>query len=610
MQALSPRLEFDPSESVQSYVARSAAFHIGERSTPFLRDIGIAPMTLVSGEPAAVERLSEVTGADHSNILSNTAVRVGKRSYDLRGNILPAEFFARPATAYCPACLKEDDAAGGPAAVARRHRWIWSLDVVRTCPEHGLPLVRLPKQAHDDELHELGIRAPAPGAALDREIDGLTLREVSPLQLYVVRRLEGEAGPEWLDAQGLDIVVRASELLGAVIAFGIDRNLTTMTDDERDRAGRVGFSVMERGEVGVREALEELYVQFKGEGGNPGPQRIFGRLYTAVTGRGAEGRHGDLTRILREFIFERFALPDGAKVLGEVLPRRRLHTVATLAAEAKLDSRTLRRVLVARGLLVDDDPMHRTFDFEAGRAVAATIRRGITVIMLPEALGCSRPLVNQLLDEHLLVPLAELNPEASGGTCKSVDAEHVRHFLERIRAAAPAVAVVPTGLVPIAKASEKAKRPAVEIVQLILGGFLSHVVRLEGAEGLAALRVDAGEVKSVIKDVMVGMSPAEAFGDLRVPNRAGWALVERGELSAIPINCPNRAHRIHRFRHEEVRAASDRLVSAVRIAEPLGRSARNVEWEFRQKRVRPAFPKADIGINLYFAADAERVFPN
>ncbi|TCM76380.1 TniQ family protein [Rhodovulum steppense] len=520
MPNLIPRLDFDPCESALSFAARLAAFHTGGRATPVLRDLGIAPMSLVSGEPDAIARLCEVSGADLAMVRATTPARVAKRAYELRGHVLPAEFFVRPRTSCCPACLKADDARAADPAMARRHRWFWALDVVRTCPEHGLPLIRLPKTAHDDELHELGVRAPAPGVDLDAEIAGLSPREVSPLQAYVLGRLEGQAGPDWLDAQPLDQVVRAAELLGAVMVFDPARNLATMTEEEREEAGRAGYERMAQGVAGVRAALEALYEDFHAGGGNPGPQKVFGRLYTAMSGRRGSGRHGELAGVLRDFILDRFALPAGTKVLGQVLERRLNHTVASLAAEQDLDARTLRQVLVARGLVAAEAEPHQPFDADAGRAIAATVRRSVTVIKLPEALGCSRPLAGQLIEEGLIIPIAA-DAQASGRACKAVDAEDVRRFLESIGRAAPAVAENPAGLVPIGKASEKAKSPAVEIVHLILGGFLDRVVRLDGEHGLAALRVDPVEVKSVIGEVMIGLSPGEAFNRLRIPNRSG-----------------------------------------------------------------------------------------
>ena len=54
MSLLKPHFAFDALESALSFAARLAAFHTGGRLTTFLRDIGIAPMAMVAGEPEAV----------------------------------------------------------------------------------------------------------------------------------------------------------------------------------------------------------------------------------------------------------------------------------------------------------------------------------------------------------------------------------------------------------------------------------------------------------------------------------------------------------------------------------------------------------------------------
>jgi hypothetical protein len=82
-----------------------------------------------------------------------------KRGYALRGLQVATEFMARPATVFCPACLAEDDAAFGDPRL-RRGRWIWTLSVVRNCPEHRLPLIARAKSNWSDELHMMTDRVP------------------------------------------------------------------------------------------------------------------------------------------------------------------------------------------------------------------------------------------------------------------------------------------------------------------------------------------------------------------------------------------------------------------------------------------------------------------
>ena len=606
MSLLKPHFAFDALESALSFAARLAAFHTGGRLTAFLRDVGIAPMAMVAGEPEAIARLAEVSGVEQAALEHNTPVRVDKRAYHLRGHVLPAEFFVRPKTGYCPACLHDDDANGKQPAKVRRHRWIWALDVVRTCPEHGIALVRLDKDFHDGELHELGYRAPAPGSALLAEIAERAKRPVSPLQTYVVARLEGRSGPAWLDAQALDCVVRAAELLGAVVSFGTSVNLAELTDDQRDEAGRLGYAIMAQGEAGVRACLNNMFDAVEHGSSKPGPQKVFGRLYTAMSGARTLGKHGALTDILGEVIFERFALEAGTEVLGKTLSERRLHTVASLASEQGLDPRTLRKLLIARGLVPSDEQFHHAFDAQAGRTVAAQMQRMVTVISLPKALGCSRPLADQLMDDRLLTPLAGDRPDASGRTRKAVAQDEIDGILARVAQAAPRVTAAPAEFVPIAKAAEKAKCRGVDVLHLLFAGHLCGAVRVEG-DGLAALRVDPVEVKALVCDLLTGLSSQKAFEMLRVPSEAGWALVDRGVLPVWIIQSEQGAHVVHRFDADEVARVAANLISLSRSLELFGMGADQFSRRMRHARVHPAFSHAEIGADLYHRADTHLV---
>jgi hypothetical protein len=50
MSVLFPHLPFDATETPLSYATRLASFHVGRRLVPFLNDMGIKPMALVTGD--------------------------------------------------------------------------------------------------------------------------------------------------------------------------------------------------------------------------------------------------------------------------------------------------------------------------------------------------------------------------------------------------------------------------------------------------------------------------------------------------------------------------------------------------------------------------------
>jgi hypothetical protein len=478
---------------------------------------------LARGEPEAVRRLADLSGVAPKSLRANAAQSIDRRHFDLRGEHVSAEFLSSPYTTFCPACLLADDVESGGRLPFRLHRWIWQLRVVRTCPDHGLPLMRRKAGFSGDRYHELAIMVPETGDQLGDLIAPLMSRTVSPLQNYTIRRLEGKAGTPWLDGEGIEQAVRASEMLGVLILFGAKPNLDKLTEDEWDQAGRVGYTYTSEGEEGIRRALSEVQAGVSFKGSRPGPQHVFGRLYQWLALSRAKKDPGDIKRTLREHIFETMEVPTGAVVLGEALGKRRLHTCATLARETGLDPRTLWGMLAAKRLIPENASLgsHHVFDAERGEQLARSIRRLIPVTGLPKRLGCTRPMADQLIAERILIPIVTEASHAPGRMKKAIDSEDIAALLGHLQAKSDLVEILPVGMVDLATAAMKSAAPAVEIVHLILGGFLTKVARLDGLEGFAAIHVDPDEAKSVVSKVMVDLSAAEAFKQIRIPVSSG-----------------------------------------------------------------------------------------
>ncbi|MDD9738016.1 TniQ family protein [Seohaeicola sp. SP36] len=435
MNTLAPHLPFDERESPLGFAARLAAFHAGSRTGPFLRDIGIGISDLARGRTDAIQKLAEKAGVDPDLLGANAAQCLDRRHFELRGENVSAEFLASPYTAFCPKCLLADDESGGRPH-SRRHRWIWQLRVVRTCPDHGLPLVRRMADYSGDRFHELAIMVPETGDCLRNLIGSVHQRPVSPLQDYVLKRLAGMKGPNWLDGEGIDQAVRATEMLGVLKVFGAKPNLDKLTEDDRDRAGEIGFAFTAQGEDGIRQALSEVQASVKETSGKQGPQHAFGRLYQWLAQSRARKEPGDIKRILREHIVETMAVPAGGVVLGQKLSERRLHTCATLARETGLDPRTLRGLLAAKGLIPEDQSagLNHVFDARRGEQIAQSMRRLVPLTTLPKTLGCSRPLAEDLVSERILTPIVSEASYAPGRMKKAVDAAEITGLLKRLEA--------------------------------------------------------------------------------------------------------------------------------------------------------------------------------
>ena len=70
----------------------------------------------------------------------------------------------------------------------------------------------------------MGVVAPA-DADLEALVAAAPRREVSPLQTYVETRLDGGAGPAWLDGQDVEQASKTCEMLGAALLFGVDASV-------------------------------------------------------------------------------------------------------------------------------------------------------------------------------------------------------------------------------------------------------------------------------------------------------------------------------------------------------------------------------------------------
>lgn len=476
---------------------------------------------------------------------------------------------------------------------------------MRTCPSHGSALSELPRRCWDDQFHELSVRVPERGAKLEALAAVAQQRSVSKLQTYAIARLRGAIGPEWLDSQTLEQAVRATELLGALIEFGAARKVSALTSDDWDRAGHAGFEFTCRGPEGIREALHCVQEKFRKTGKRPMHRNVFGRLYEWLASSKTAKEPGDIKRIVREHIFQTVAMAPGEGVLGECLSERRLHSVASLASQTGLHPKTLGYVLMAKGLISTGDTV-AVFDAKAGLEVAATVQRMVNVISVPKMLNCSRPQASGLIDERILLPIAIGEAGVPGRTQKAVDQIDIDAFLAALKAGAELVDDVPTGMVKISKGAEKVKVRCVDIIHLILGGFLLNVAELKGVDGYAALYVDPVEVAQVIRVNLPGVSPSQAAAKIGLPAQVVWVLIDEDEGPIIPamsIHGRTGHHVIRRVLFEDLRRFRDNYVKSGDIANQLKTDRKNVEQMLRRYRVQPAYSKSQIGVHLYRPAD-------
>lgn len=610
---LFPRLSFSGDETPLSWATRLAAFHTGGRLIPFLNDLGIAVQDLVSGRAGAIDRLCTVAGQDPAPVFHNAAQITGQRRYHLRGEPISAEFLHSPLTAFCPCCLLEDDSAGPDAAVQRRGRLIWMLRPVRTCPTHGVPLIFRPREGWNDMTHELAIRVPERGPELERLVEGLEARQtVSRLQAYTVDRLERRAGPAWLDRQGIEQAIRATEMLGVVLEFGPAPNLKALAPQDWDRAGRAGYAYTSQGPDGVRQAFQDIHSGHTYRNGNPGPKRIFGRLYEWLEFGTSSKDPGPIKDLLRAHIFDTMAVPAGKPVLGEALPLRRWHSVGSLARESGVHPKTLHNMLVAEGFVatttngsLDGYP---TIPAKEGERVADAIKRAIPAKLLPEAIGCTRAQAEQLVRTGILRPLVGEVSEKKGRFRCAVDRKDVDDLLASLARRTTPVAQPPGGMYPIAKAAEKCRRTSADILRDILEDTGAQVFQVRTIHGIAGLHVNPSDFMDHDAPPPVGLGLSEAFQRLGVPHKVGQALVADREEGALlrttRIAAPSAGRKdMVRVLEEDLAAFRSVYATHGHLCQETGLHHRQVTTRLALIGVSLAHDPEDIGTRLYRRSD-------
>jgi hypothetical protein len=610
MNTLFPHLPFDAEETPASFAVRLAAFHLGTPVTDSLRDIGVMATDLLDGEVHAIKRLALLADVDPDALHRNVAQRTGMRSFVLRGNAVSREFFDSPTSGFCPACLLEDDREIGGTAVAvhRKTRMAWSIRAYRTCSRHHLPLVHRERAAQEGRVPEMALRVPERGDDLKQLVDLSVARALSGLQSYVSARLEGVSGPEWLDGQSLEQAVRATEMLGVLIAFGPKRKPRDLGIEDWEMAAREGFEATSHGEDGIKAALADAQASFRATGDKSSSKKIFGAFYEWLQSRRLAKDPGDIKRIVREHICETMAVATGEKVLGEPLSQRRLHTVESLALQAGLDHRAMRNVLIASGLIPGGAASrgHHVFDAKAGEELAASVSRRVNVSSLPKALNCTRPQADQLLDERLLTALVD-DPQCSVSKVqKGVDQREIDAFLAALHRRAREVDEVPANLVTVFKAAQKTRAQSSEIAHLILAGFLTDLAKLKGTDGYAAILVNPDEVREQLQRRMPGMAASVALRMLKMPIGTAWDLVHRRfdvSLDPIVIEGIDGAHRIYRFEEKGIEAFISKFTTDARLATEHGMRRAEMGALLRKAGIRPALCRKQAGLQIYRTAE-------
>jgi hypothetical protein len=496
MARLLPHLPFVSDETPASWAARLAAFHTGTGLSSFLADMRIPILDLATGKHSAILKLCEMADQDPEPVLANTITGLSRRRHGLRGMTVCAEFLSGRFTKFCPLCLLEDGEIAGRPGSGWRHRLEWRFASVRTCSVHGLQLAEKRSPLWPNQIPDLQEVILSQGLDLRGLADTLPRRAVSPMQLYVVDRLEGRAGPKWLDDQGIDQAVRACEMFGGLLAFGPSQKAADLDMAGWDAAGAAGWAVAAQGSAAIRSELIKARSRLREDAPHAKFAAVYGMLYAWLTNTRMSKDPGPIRDLLRDVIVEHVPLQEGQKLLGAMVDEPHLATIFRVAQRRKVNPTTLTNFLAAQGLITQDQrtqsPGSVILDNAVAQSVVQLLKSSVSVHRAQGLLCISRPMMQILMELGLLRKLWDTDQHVSVKVMGLISGD-IDRLLDWINDQFPVVEAEPPDYADLAEASQQCRVPLRSVIEGLRQGHLD-AVRLAGEAGFKGIRVSLAKV--------------------------------------------------------------------------------------------------------------------
>lgn len=514
MNRLSPTLPFVEDETAMSWAARLAAFHTGGPVAPFLNDFGIV---LADARPfltpGHIDRLCAAAGNNADPVHANNPFSlghvegVGKQAYRLGSEVFSPSFKVAAGLRFCPACLIEDSDPALPLGSARRHRLTWTFAPVRTCPVHHIPLKYKATEARYNRHPTLREIVSESDHCLCRMSSISPSRQPSALQNYVINRLNGACGPTWLDGQSIEQAWRSTEYLGAAL-IDRSRKADSLSEDDWDEAGRLGWTIASRGAAAISEAVEGLLVSGGAKDAvQPRYRAAFGLLHKWLAPHRPVKDPGPIADIVRTKVLENFSVHPGEELYGKVVEDPPLTSISTLAHHARIASTKLQRRLLDRGLITEAEATlscaSTAVDWRLAGFVVEEMIWGAPPAKVADDLDVSESLVNALVDCGVLGVVGSDGATSPDGTCW-VDVRDVHRIEAAISKLPTRAEDFPWEYFTVETTPRNGGSDPKLVVQAILDNRLKSAFRRQGYRGLGGVYFRPKEALRLLPDDPIG----------------------------------------------------------------------------------------------------------
>lgn len=514
---------------------------LGRSARDFCLDVGLKFQAIVDGQPGAINALAVVGRGDPDALTRFACQRINARSFTIRGHSLDGSALYRSRVRVCCACIAADMNNGaGPECVRAFQRAIWLVRDIQTCPLHQQALMTVTQGNGTAALHDFAAVVPD----LVRNPGQPRSRVPTSFETYVISRFHDTSPPvgNWLDQFTIQGVGKICLVFGAMEAFGAKVNLTSISDGDRLDCQQKGFQIASKGEAEIRQLLNDLHKRRSVNQRSVGPMSHFSLLYAWLAHETKSPQYQPLRRIVAEYCFDNF--PGRSQFLGFEQSSPKVHSIHSAALEYGVSPHMLHSLLVLSGVAHPKTKEmsfdHVLFDAALAHPIIERYQNSLPTTKATEYLNIQRPLSDELLGGKYLPQLVRAQP---GWPIYPVfERSMLDQFLQKLRVDALPLNESNTGMFSIVEASKRACCKAMEIIDLLISRQLQTVRISDNDQGIQALRVDLGEVRSHVRLTdHGGLSLREVEDELGTSTAVVKALITLGILqSRTAINPVNR----------------------------------------------------------------------
>lgn len=596
-----------PMESATSFIGRFAASQRAPSTIDYCLDRDLSYEQLRLGQSHAIFAVARWSSVDHERLQQQACTRLSTTLVRLLGHDMPAGMLDLTYTRICPACLRED-VSDSSSSMAMHGRLPWMLLCVRTCPHHGLAIIRLPlpeqqKSLQDFVGHVVPMKLQIVSGDFDVAVDAEPL-----LERYLFARLSGAVTNFWLDSFPPHVVARFSEVLGTALHFGRAQKSQDLSDEDLRTAVPRGFSALRDGPQAINQAFHELRVR----PGKPqdGPQARYGILHRWFSGgQGERAEYDRLRDLFREHIIDTWPLDPGTEVFGVKVVEARVYTVASAAQHWAIPARKLRKALAAQGLVAKAGSLEKdlveAFPIAAALEVIETLENSISRPETMQRLGLTQ---NQLkiLERAGVLPVFKPGLNLKPRHARAA----VDEFLNKIETTV-------TGIVedknpdwsPVFSVARRAKISLPVLLRQIMEGHMTDVRAASDENGIARLRLRLVDVLALKhrepeSDRLGRRAVSEAL-------KAGEAvvnwLVAEGRLSCQKTFVPGTSLPKWSFDPDEVALFNETYATVSRLSAEWGMSRPAVHKLIAVNLITPEFQNASGKVKFYARSQVQSI---